>query len=242
MQVGVYGNGTWPGTPGQHLTRITFFRDQDQDQTFDPNDRCPTSSGPSNKGGCPDSDNDGLVNIDDRCPTLSGSSGLRGCPDGDGDGVANLDDRCATQNARARDANRNGCLDYAKFGANVVSMPNSTLFSRRGRGYIRNGVRITRLTVSGLPSGTLVQVSCSRRSICRRQSKRGRRVSFAKLKGKKLRPGRRVVVTLSKSGYITRRFVIKAKARGKRGVSRSNRCQVPGSRRLAACSRVSTIR
>jgi len=239
VQVGVYNNIAWPST---HLTRITFFRDQDLDSTFDASDRCPTSVGPTNKGGCPDSDGDGLVNIDDRCPTASGSSGLRGCPDGDGDGVANVDDRCATQSARARDANRNGCLDYAKFGANVVSMPNSTLFSRFRRGFVRNGVRITRLTVSGLPSGTLIQVRCTRRSTCRRQSKRGRRATFGKLKGKRLRPGKSVVVIVSKSGYITRRFVIKAKARGKRGVSRSNRCQVPGTKRLASCSRVSTVR
>ena len=96
--------------------------------------------------------------------------------------------------------------------------------------------------MSGLPSGTLIQVRCTRRSTCRRQSKRGRRASFGKLKGKKLRPGKSVVVTVSKSGYVTRRFVIKAKAKGKRGVSRRNRCFVPGTRRLASCSKVSTVR
>ncbi len=244
IQVGVYNAsptfGAWGA--GTHLTRITFYRDRDLDETFDPNDRCPTTDGPAALQGCPDSDGDKVVNIDDRCPTAAGPSTLRGCPDSDGDGIANVDDRCATENARSSDANRNGCLDLRKFGANVVSMPNSTLFSlSRGR-FVRNGVKITKLSVSGLPSGTSVQVSCSKRSICRKQTKRGRRVSFGKLKGKRLRPGRSVVVRVSKSGYVTRRYVIKAKAKGKRGVSRSSRCVIPGTKRLTSCSKVSTVR
>lgn len=240
VQVGVFsGFGSWAM---QHLTRITFFRDRDLDSVFDPSDRCPTVPGPASRNGCVDTDGDGLVDIDDRCRTQRGSAGLRGCPDGDGDGIPDIDDRCAGQSSAGRDANRNGCPDLRKFGANIVAMPNSTLFSRFGGRFVRNGVRITNLTVGGLPSGTRVQLTCSRR-VCRKTVKRGRRVNFRKqLRGKKLRPGKSVVVRVSKSGYVTRRFVIKAKRRGRRGVARSNRCVVPGTRRLRACSRVSTIR
>ncbi len=179
---------------GQHLTKITFFHDRDLDATFDTNDRCPTVPGPTNRNGCVDTDGDALVDIDDRCPSAVAAPACAAAPTATGTGSPTSTTAAPPRARAARDANRNGCLDLRKFGANVVAMPNSTLFSRFGGRFIRNGVRISNLTVSGLPSGTRVQLSCSR-GVCKKTTKRGRRVKFRKqLRGKKLRPGKRVIV------------------------------------------------
>jgi hypothetical protein len=154
IQVGVFGAfGTWGG--GTHLTRITFFRDQDLDGFFDTSDRCDTASNPNGLQGCPDTDSDGVANVDDRCPTTRGLATLRGCADGDGDGVADPDDRCRSQNARARDVNRDGCLD-----ATAIRRLDRTVLEDFGGFATAFTYKITKFSIVGVPKGARISAKC----------------------------------------------------------------------------------
>jgi hypothetical protein len=232
IQVGVYNNGTWP--TATQLTRVTFFRDRDLDQTFDPNDRCPTTAGPANTQGCPDSDGDGVVNIDDRCPTVRGPASLRGCPDGDGDGVADVDDRCPSQNARARDANGDGCLD--PLPPPPIRRLDRTVLEDFGGFATASTYRITKFLIVGVPRGARISAKClkpkrrgKRRRSCGSQTIRKATVSSAmtpeaqaaktrKLKkfiGKRLRRGSTITVRVTASNAIGRYIRISIVRKGR---------------------------
>jgi outer membrane protein OmpA-like peptidoglycan-associated protein len=72
--------------------------DLDGDGVPNADDRCPTTAGPAENGGCPDVDTDGDTVVDrlDACPQQPGPAENHGCPwpDRDGDGVVDRDDRC----------------------------------------------------------------------------------------------------------------------------------------------------
>jgi hypothetical protein len=229
---------------GNYRLSLRWNPDTDGDGLVDSSDRCDSQRGPQSLRGCPDSDGDGLADVDDSCDGLPGPRSLGGCPDRDGDGVIDPSDQCPDENSSARDRLRNGCLDFATFAPDLkdVNFAYPRVFV--GGRFVFNGVRITRFTIRDVPRGTKVTVKCSKRRICRTSSKRaGRkeRVSFRKLRGKRLRPGQSLSLTLRKSGYITRRISWKAKRRGKKGTKKTVRCARPGGR-YQRCSRVSTDR
>jgi hypothetical protein len=241
IQVGATLSGS---AGGDFDLNLSWDPDSDGDNIVDTADRCDNARGPSSLRGCPDSDGDGLADVDDSCDGLPGPRSLGGCPDRDGDGVIDPSDQCPDENSSARDRLRNGCLDFATFAPDLkdVNFAYPRVFV--GGRFVFNGVRITRFTIRDVPRGTKVTVKCSKRRICRTSSKRaGRkeRVSFRKLRGKRLRPGQSLSLTLRKSGYITRRISWKAKRRGKKGTKKTVRCARPGGR-YQRCSRVSTDR
>jgi hypothetical protein len=246
MAVGARLSGTAGGT---YDMLLRLDEDSDDDGVRNSGDDCDTTPGGANGiRGCPDGDNDNVIDLSDRCPSVFGTFS-QGCPDADGDGNAEgINDTCPGQRA-TRDIDNNGCQDFAQFGLDADLFWN-TFFARTSlavaSGFVRSGVTITGLRVRGIPRGTKVKLTCSRRSICRSKTKRAgrrRRVSFRKqLKGERLRPGQRVAVRVSKSGYITRFISWKAKKRGKKGVTKRTRCARPGSRTRVRCSRVDVRR
>lgn len=62
-----------------HVEVTTLAANKDGDDVPDTVDLCPTSSGPRDSLGCPDTDQDGMLDVLDSCPTVTG---LRadGCP------------------------------------------------------------------------------------------------------------------------------------------------------------------
>jgi hypothetical protein len=189
-------------------------------------DKCLGEKGsPGRTDGCLDSDVDGFINRADRCPSQAG--GLGGCPDSDGDGIADPDDKCPAENARARDANKNGCLDYVLLNPTV-----KLTFDRTGK-----GIKVTLLQVKDVPAGTRVSVSCSRRA-CSSQTKTAsldspiarasNNVSLPKLK-KKLRAGVKIFIRVTKPGAVGKYYVVTIK-KGRYKASRPL-CLAPGSKK-----------
>lgn len=68
-----------PVTYTLKATMTTVRADKDRDHVPDVADVCPTRSGPSTAGGCPDTDGDGILDRIDRCPRAA-SINERGCP------------------------------------------------------------------------------------------------------------------------------------------------------------------
>ena len=73
---GYVGSGA---TTGRATARITFFSDNDSDDTPDASDLCPQESGPAASNGCPDPDGDGVHNGNDRCQERPGPAAFDGC-------------------------------------------------------------------------------------------------------------------------------------------------------------------
>lgn len=232
-----------PGTPASGTLdfRVQFFPDRDLDGVFDSNDRCPTDKGPASLRGCPDRDGDGIPDVDDDCDTVPGPRSLGGCRDGDGDGVRDVSDRCPAEDARARDANTNGCLDYGILGSKSPYRFDSVY--RRSR---LIGVKFSRIKVSALPGGTEAKLSCKPKGRCKTSTVR---LSASKsfLRSKLVRVGTTISLKLTKSGYVGRliRFKVTSRRRGKfkvGRVSKSVRCIPATGGRARSCKLLSTVR
>jgi hypothetical protein len=219
-----------------------FFRDSDGDGVLDDNDSCPHTAGLSQFAGCPDGDGDGVPEPPDACPGVKGdlANGCAGpppCVDNDSDNRCENrgEDQCAGEDASARDANRNGCLDLAPMNPKWIFKPD-TYFTRRNGRVVLLGLAIKRFGVTNVPKGARVVVSCSRRA-CRRMSKRAKsRVVFRKLSGDKFRAGVKVTIRVAAPGYVgaARVYTIQ-----KNDYTTKTRCLMPGSAKLrTTCSPV----
>jgi hypothetical protein len=216
VQVGGYDDGQGPDQ-NYYQADFTFLRNTDGDGKYDFEDACPTVAGDLANG----------------CPSTPPPPPR---PDVDGDGVFDDGpDQCLGENSRARDANTNGCLDLATFSPTWIFDP-GTFFVRRGGRIVLLGVTVERFGVTGVPKGARVVVTCTRRA-CPRMAKRANStVIFRQLKGEKLRAGVKVIVRVTKPGYVGRARVYTIK---KNDLSVKNRCLLPGTRRLRrGCSPV----
>ena len=194
------GDDQCPTTPGK--PQHNGCPDRDNDNIRDGDDRCPDQGGPPQHRGCADTDGDGVADPDDRCQGAKGSVAHKGCPDGDGDGLADVDDKCPREDARrGRDRNGNGCRDREMLNPAVQLVPGDP-YCDAGRCL---GISVARLVVSEIPRGTRVTVTCTRRA-CRQKPKvaKGQRVRF--FSGQKIRAGRRIVIRITRSGYVGRQL------------------------------------
>jgi Thrombospondin type 3 repeat len=232
-----------PNAGGPNAERHQGCPDTDGDGIPDISDRCTADAGPGAAAhqGCRDTDGDGRPDVDDACPTTPGNL-ANGCPsppprpDADGDGIFDDGpDQCRGENSRARDANSNGCLDYASFSPTWIFKVGG-YFGRRGGRMVSLGVSVRRLSVSGVPQGARVEVTCTR-SACRRMVKTARsRVTFGRLRGKDLRAGVRLTIRVTAPGFVGRARVYRVE---RNDVAVASRCLQPGSSRLRrSCSAV----
>lgn len=69
------------------------FKDSDEDDILDKDDKCPNEAGPVENNGCPwpDGDGDKVFDKDDACPKVAGPVENKGCPWGDTDNDTILD-------------------------------------------------------------------------------------------------------------------------------------------------------
>jgi hypothetical protein len=150
----------------------------------------------------PNTDGDSLFDSADDCDGEHGGPfGIQGCPDSDRDRIRDRDDACDSEDARrGRDRNDNGCPDRERLNPRVVLDPAS--FCPRG---VCVGIKVEVLVVSGVPRGSRVDVSCTRRA-CRRTSKVKRSKPIRLLRGKRLRAGVKVTVRVTKAGAVGRYF------------------------------------
>jgi hypothetical protein len=216
-----------------------FFPDSDGDTILDQDDDCDTTPGLDKFKGCPDADDDGVPEPPDACPGVKGTL-ANGCnpppprPDNDHDGVFDDGpDQCVGEDASARDANRNGCLDLQRLNPKWILKPDSFFVRRNGR-VVLLGIEIKRFGVTNVPKGARVVVTCTRKA-CRRMSKRANsRVLFRQLAGDKLRAGVKVTIRVTAPGYVgaARVYTIK-----RNDYATKSRCLTPGSPRLrTSCS------
>lgn len=114
-------------------------------------------------------------------------------PDRDHDGTPDRLDRCPDQDARTRDEDRNGCLDYARLRP-IFTLKPGIYVGRDPRRPL--GIVIKRLTVSELPRGARVTLTCTRRACGRAVLvvPRTGRVELRTLRGRRLRAGVRITV------------------------------------------------
>ena len=161
---------------------------------------------------------DGVGNVDASPASTGWDVAVPPPPDSDGDGIPDAQDRCPGQNATARDANRDGCLDFERFTATPKLRATPT----------RRGVRVKSLSVRA-PRGSRVSIRCRRPTrACRRQTKRvgrSRSVSFPRLRGKVLRARTQLDIRVTRPNAIGLffRYTIR---RG--NFSRIDRCLQPG--------------
>lgn len=244
------------GTGGLFALVFRFEWDRDADGIYESAEdpRCITVPGkPGANQGCPNADNDPFKDLDDDCDSVPGSE-FRGCPDADGDRVpekaAGLPGRdvCAGENASARDANGNGCLDWRHMRARF-SRSYSVRFNPAGR---RIGVTLTKLEVLRAPNGARVSISCKKgkRRVCRFRPKtagRSGKVVFIKERRsrshKDFPPGTKISARVTKpSGLFIGRFLTLVTTTRK--VQEARELCVPprGSQKPKRCSQVSTDR
>jgi hypothetical protein len=149
----------------------------------------------------PDSDRDGLLDSLDLCDTLGGGSATGGCPDSDGDRKIDPQDACPRESTRGkRDRNDNGCPDRE-----LIRPETKLNAGTYCTGSICHGIRVKKLVISEIPRGTKVMVACTKHA-CRKSSKRAgksRKVRF--FRGKALKAGVGLSITLSRTGFVSRR-------------------------------------
>ena len=139
--------------------------------------------------------------------------------DGDHDGTPDVDDKCPSEDARARDANLNGCLDLRRLQPDFTLNPDR--YTKRVGGRIKYlGVTVEWIRVSGHEAGARISLSCTR-AACR--SKRiiatsRRRVEFRYMRRKKLPAGVRVTLRVTRPGTVGRgaTYTIRRNAQSKR--------------------------
>ena len=211
VQVGGWDPGDGSGPyQNYYWIEFEFFRDTDGDGEFDATDKCKTTPG-DRADGC-------------KSPPPR--------PDRDGDGVFDDGpDKCLGQNSRARDENANGCLDYDKFTP-VWDFDPGAWYTRRGGHTKVLGIVVQAFGLTELPPQAKVSVSCTRHA-CKSSTKRASRVGvvyFKKYGGKKWRAGAKVLVRVTKSGYIGRwrQYRIKKASAPVAGQG----CLLPGSSKL----------
>ena len=204
IQIGGFESSTGVFESGPLSLSVRFVRDTDGDRILDPNDPCPTRPGVS-------------------CPPPN--------PDSDRDGVPNSVDRCPTESSRARDANRNGCLDLVFLSPpDVLLRPGN--FCRGRRCF---GIKVVRLVVKEVPPGSRVSVSCTRRG-CKRSSKPvggSGRTTITKLRGKRLRAGVKLSIRVTRPGYVGRVVTYTIL---RNNLRKKTRCLRPGTTRSVTCS------
>jgi len=160
------------------------------------------------RGGANDEPDGGLRRCPGSATTAVGPSApappQAGAPaDGDGDGAPDADDKCPNESARPRDANLNGCLDYALLRAEFKLTP-AIYVRRAGNRYKPLGITVRRLTATGLPNGARIVVRCTRSSCPTQRAtvRSGRRVEFERMRGRKLRSGVRMHLRATLDGAV----------------------------------------
>ena len=183
-----------------------------------------------------DTDDDGKYDFEDLCPTRSGTLS-NGCPspppprDTDGDGIVDTSDHCPSENSRARDPGANGCLDRLLLHPEIRLNPGS--FCKNGRCL---GLKAKSVTVSDIPAGTKVTVSCTRGACRTKSSTLGGKRSRLTVKIKKnLRAGVRLKIRVTKSGAVGR-YVSYKILRNDYDRDRRVTCLRPGGRTPLACN------
>jgi hypothetical protein len=152
-------------------------------------------------------------------------------PDPDRDGILGGADACPKENARARDANANGCLDYGVLTPDPLL--NSAYYFGRPRivrdgRYVPRGIRVRSLTVAGLPRGATIHISCTRNACPAHAVHVGSRARtpIPRLKGRRLPKGAKVIISATMRSYLGgRRTYAVGSQLSKSGPS----CLAPGS-------------
>jgi len=193
----------------------------------------------------PDRDGDGVFDSADACIDTPGTLS-NGCrppppppppPDTDGDGVPDpLEPAGCVGDRAVLDSNDNGCSDLDKFAPRWNFDP-GVWFVRRGGRVVVLGVVVQHLRVGELPSRARVSVQCQPRRACKSKPRTASRkggVSFPALQGKRLRAGVKVIVRITKKGYVGRwrRYRIGKGKFLRPGSARDEGCLRPGSSRL----------
>ena len=124
-----------------------------------------------------------------------------------------------------------------------VALPDTTLTATTAATWdlLRNGrTRMKTLVVEGLTGPETVRLECKdkrkgcRRAATRKVTKHGRKLDFTKqVKGMTLRPKARLVVTVTRPGYVTRVFTYTMIA--KNDPKKTTRCLPPGARKAGPC-------
>ena len=135
--------------------------------------------------------------------------------DSDHDGTPDSVDACPNEDARARDANLNGCLDLGRLMPEFLVDP-GTYAKRIGDRYKLLGIITEHVTVTGLRTGARVTLSCTR-SACpfqRKTATAGRRMEFKAMRGRKLRTGVRMTLRATRPGSVGRgaRYTVRPNA------------------------------
>ncbi|MFL5866557.1 MAG: thrombospondin type 3 repeat-containing protein [Thermoleophilaceae bacterium] len=191
------------GNTGEYDIGFSWDPDTDGDGVLDSSDRCPSARGPSSLRGCPDSDGDGIANVDDRCPTLRGPKSLAGCPDTDGDGLIDPKDACPRESTRGQiDRNANGCPDFKA----IPDLSASSSPKIKGNKII--GETIALKFKGKLPKGTKVKIKCKPKKNCklRRHGSVRKRIKLVKFRTRRTK----ITVKVTKKGYVSKVFTIKA--------------------------------
>lgn len=133
--------------------------------------------------------------------------------DGDGDGIPDASDDCPGERANARDANGNGCLDLLRLTPTFEFTPGRYVRLRTLAGgrrvYVSLGVSVRSVTASGLPPGATVELQCTRGACRTQRSSVGSRgkVTFRRLRGRRLRSGVNVTIVARQPGAVGSRAV-----------------------------------
>jgi hypothetical protein len=157
-------------------------------------------------------------------------------PDRDGDGIPDASDHCPDQNARARDANGDGCLDPAP-----PSVLRSTVTSNWSA-FARYTI-VRTLTVNQLPAGATVKVTCrsKRKKRCPYRSrsftvrKATSKLNLRKPFRKRRLPARTLItVQITAPGYVGK--VVRYRMRKRKLPKVTQLCLQPGAKRPGRCS------
>jgi hypothetical protein len=158
-------------------------------------------------------------------------------PDRDGDGIPDASDRCPDENARARDANGDGCLDP------VPPPPLKTLRSTVSSKFdaFRRHTVVRSLVANNVPAGARIRVTC--RSKLRKRCPRSRTVDVRSARRKvnlrrpfrrrKLPAGTVLTVQITAPGYVGK--VVRYKMRKRRLPRTTQLCLQPGAKRPGEC-------
>ena len=243
------------GGQGTYSLILRYEPDRDGDGVYETAEdpRCINVYGPAAYKGCPASDSDQFNDLDDQCPTVA-STIHNGCPDDDHDGVPEKGaggDACFPENASARDAKRNGCLDWRLM--NTSTTGDNDYVVRKTRKGRRTGIKLLHFGVHGLPSGSRVALSCSRHA-CKSRTKtssKGKALFFSQkrkerragaAKPKSFKPGTKIALRITNAkGLYIGTYLSWQVTKG--GWKPTARCLTPTSpSKIARCGTVSLDR